>query len=466
MSSKHSEIAIIGGGPAGYVAAIKAAQMKKKVVLIEEAHLGGTCLNEGCIPTKALAKTAALYANLKRSEEFGLEKGEVKIHWPLVQKRKEEIVAALRQGVEGLVRANKIEMFKGKASFLSPGVLLISFPDDQNLELRAEKVIIASGSSLVPIPGFQIDEENILSSKGILSLPSLPQSLVVIGGGVIGLEFASIFSLLGVAVTVLEILPHILPGIDPEAAMVVAGEMQKRGVKIWTKARVEKIEEMGKGQLRVKFCQEDEAKVVTAEKVLVAAGRGPNTNTLGLEKIDVKLKGGAIQVNSRMETNVPGVYAAGDVIGGYMLAHVAFAEGEIAALNAAETKKEISYRSVPACTYTFPEVAQVGLSESEAREKYREVRIGKFPLRANGKAMINGEIAGFVKIVSDSKYGEVLGVNMVGEHATELIAEAGLAVGAEITVDQLSEIMHAHPTVSEAMREAGLAALGVPLHTL
>ena len=465
MDSRSAGVVVVGGGPAGYVAAITAAQKQQKVTLIEEGHLGGTCLNKGCIPTKVLARAAAIYEDYKMLDQFGFEKGELVINWPRIQGRKEKIVATLRQGVGGLMRANKIEVLRGKAGFLSASALSVTSGEGENTVLQFSRAIIASGSSPAQIPGFPVDEESVFSSTGILRLNNLPKSLVVIGGGVIGLEFASIYSLLGAKVTVLEMLPQVLAGVDEEAARVAAGEMQKKGVQIWTGAKVEKIDRISADQVRVGFLQGESVREVIAEKVLMAAGRTPNTRGLGLEKAGVSLERGAIKVNSRMETSVPGIFAAGDVIGGYMLAHVAFAEGAAAALNAAGIEKRVSYQSVPACIYTYPEVAQVGLSEVQARQKYRDLKVGKFPLQANGKALINGETSGFVKIVTEPGYGEILGVSIVGHHATELIAEAGLAISAELTVEQLVETIHAHPTVSEAMREAGLVALGTPLHS-
>jgi len=466
MNFMQTDIAIVGGGPAGYVAAITAAQKQKRVVLVEESSLGGTCLNKGCIPTKVLAGAGALYALLKRSKEFGFDTGEPVINWPRIQERKEETVSTLRRGVEGLLRARKIEVIRGKGRLLGLGRISISAGSGTSA-LRADNIIIASGSASASFPFAAVDEKDILSSNGILELPELPKSLAVIGGGVIGLEFASIYSLLGVKVTVVELLSRILDGIlDPEAAGMIARELQKRGVEIHTGARVDGIHHLESGKVRVSFAQSGGDRKITAEKVLIAAGRVPRTDGLGLDDAGVGLNGKAVKVNSRLETGVPGIYAAGDVTGGYMLAHVASAEGATAALNAVGIRKEMNYLSIPSCLYTCPEAAQVGLSEDEARKKYGKLKIGKFPLSASGKALIDGEVSGFVKIISDPKYGEILGVTIVGGHATELIAEAGLAISSEMTVEQIIETIHAHPTVAEAVREAALAAAGVPLHIL
>lgn len=466
MHSNQAEIVIIGGGPAGYVAAITAARKGKKVTLIETADLGGTCLNAGCIPTKTLAKAASAYSHAKRLGELGLEAGEIRVNWPRVLNRKEKMVSTLRQGVKSLMSANKIQVFYGQGAFISPEAVSVTTAGGESRVLGFKKAIIASGSVAAQIPAASIDEKDILSSSGVLNLPELPRSLVVIGGGVIGMEFASLFSIFGVKVTVIELLPQVLPGVDAEAAGLLAGEMQKRGVVIRTGCRVEKVEKTLAGGVLVCFRQGEASGEVVADKVLVAAGRTANTGGLGLEKAGVAFQGKFIPVNPRMETGVPGIYAAGDVTGGQMLAHVAFAEGTVAALNAAGEEKEVNYKAVPACVYTLPEVAQAGLGESQAREKYGDLRVGKFPLGANGRAQINMEGRGFVKVVADSEYGEILGITIVGAHATELIAQAVMAIGAEVTLDQLAETMHAHPTVSECVQEAGLVALGTPLHTL
>lgn len=464
MQVKYSDITVIGGGPAGYVAAITAAQRQKKVILIEKEELGGTCLNVGCIPTKTLAKTAALHALIRRLEEFGLDATSTKVDWQGVQRRKEEIVASLRQGVAGLLRANNVEVLQGVARLTDRNTVEVARGGERAYEVKSSRIILATGSIPGTLPTIEIDEEKILSSTGILRLDALPQSLLIIGGGVVGAEFASLFQLLGTKVFLVEILPRILPGIDEEIALLLQKQLNRQGVAIWTRTEVERIEPLEKGRMAV-YCRNAEGtKKALVEKVLVAVGRKPATSGLGLEKIGVELEGNIIKVNKRMETNIPGIYAAGDVIGGYQLAHVAFAEGEVAALNATGETKEINYHSVPSCIYTHPEVAQVGLTEQEAREHYREFRVGKFPFKANGKALIEGKAAGQIKFIYEPTYGEILGVSIIGPQATELIAAACLAINNEITVEGLVDTMFAHPTISEAMREAGLVAMGRPLH--
>lgn len=472
MTLKQADIAVIGGGPAGYVAAITAAQRKRKVILVESGELGGTCLNVGCIPTKTLAQVAELYHRARNFSAFGLEGSLPKINWSQVQARKETVVSALRRGVAGLLKANRVEVIRGHAAFSNRDRLTVT-PEPkagkETINLAARKTIIATGSQAASIPGLTIDEETVLTSTGALELKKLPESLAVIGGGVIGLEMASIFSLLGCRVTVIELLPQVLAGIDEEIAKLLAGELKKQGIAIHTGARVEEVKVEANGEARVSFLHQGQLRQVRANKVLVAVGRLPQTAGLDLGKAGITLSGKAIQVNRRMETNIAGIYAAGDVIGGYQLAHVAFHEGTVAAINASTEQggdKEVDYRSVPACVYTQPEVAQVGLSETEARQQYAEARVGKFPLAANGKSLIEGQTAGLVKVIYEPRYGEILGVCIMGPHATELIAEAALAISQEITLDELVDTIHAHPTVAEAIREAGLAALGNPLHTV
>lgn len=478
MTVKQADIVVIGGGPAGYVAAITAAQKKLKVVLVESGELGGTCLNVGCIPTKALAQVAQLYHQAASFSAFGLDGSLPQINWQQVQARKESVVASLRRGVAGLLRANRVEVLSGQATIASAGRLEVKpAPGAAGpaTSLMAKAIIVATGSQSATLPGLAIDEETVLTSTGALALKELPKSLVVIGGGVIGLELASIFGGLGSQATVIELLPQVLPGIDAEVAGLLVRELTKQGIQIHTGARVQEVKLASGEQVVVAFEQGGKLQQVAAAKVLVAVGRVPRTAGLGLEQLGIAFSGKAIQVNRKMETNLAGIYAAGDVVGGHQLAHVAFGEGAVAALNAwarlgggasssRDVNQEMDYRSVSACIYTHPEVAQVGWGEAQALKECPDAKVGRYPLMANGKSLIEGQTTGMVKIVYEPRYKEILGVSIIGPHATELIAEAALAISQEIPLDQLVDTMHAHPTVAEAIREAGLVALGRPLH--
>ncbi|GAF24989.1 pyruvate/2-oxoglutarate dehydrogenase complex, dihydrolipoamide dehydrogenase (E3) component, and related enzymes [Moorella thermoacetica Y72] len=465
MIVSRGDIVVIGGGPAGYVAAIIAAQHRQEVVLVEKGHLGGTCLNVGCIPTKTLAKTAALYTMMHRLNEFGIRAGKPAIEWGKVQQRKENIIKSLRQGVANLLKSNGVKVVQGEATLVSPKTVQVKHPDGEVNEINAKKIIIATGSVATRIPGWVVDENNILSSTGILGLEKLPASLIIIGGGVIGMEFASIFQSLGTQVTVIEVLPRLLNGMDASLVALLQKDMQRQGIKFFLETRVSSIESRD-NEVTV-FCQQGtQQHVLKAEKVLVAAGRAANTASLGLEKLGIAMQGKNIKVNPRMETTIPGIYAAGDVIGGYQLAHVAFAEGEVAARNACGDSCEIDYRGVPLCVYTYPELAQVGLSQDEVDKEKVVISIGEFPLTANGKALIEGEKLGLVKVIQEKTYGEILGISILGSHATELIAEATLAIHNELTIEELISTIHAHPTVAETLREAALVAAGRPIHMM
>lgn len=461
----QTQLAVIGGGPAGYVAALTAARQGFDVTLIESKFLGGTCLNIGCIPTKTLVQSALLFDLTKRFKDFGIEIGkDPYLDWMQLQKRKQQIITTLRKGLEGLLKKANVKIFHGRASFISPKVIEVKTPHGEKQTIEAPKVIIATGGRPTSIPQCKVDEEHILTSTGLLDIKSLPKSVLIIGGGVIGIEFACLFSLFGTKVTVVEMLPQILSAIDKDAVELLVQQLTRNGVRILTKTSVSSIDKTSAGFLKVTIQNEKETEEVHVEKVLVATGRRPCLEDLGLEYTGIVVENNSIKVNEKMETTVAGIYAAGDVIGGYQLAHVAFAEGHVAALNATGQPKEINYRSVPLCVYTSPEIAQVGLTEEQARQNYQNILVGKFPFNANGKALIEGDVGGFVKIISEGKYGEILGATVVGPHATELIATIATAMASEVTIEQLADITQAHPTLSEALREAALVAIGSPLH--
>jgi len=449
-------VVVIGGGPGGYPAAIRAAQLGAKVTIIEKDNFGGTCLNRGCIPTKALLQSSGMYHAAKGAELYGVKTSGVTLDFPAVMKRKETVVKQLVGGLGGILKSHGMKIVNGTAQIIDPQTVKVQ---ESGEEIKADKIIIATGSvpSRVPIDG--VDQEGVITSDEALSLDTLPKSILIIGAGVIGMEFAQIMNQMDVEVTVVEMLPQILPTEDAEIAQGFAALAKKEGIEILTATTVSKIEAKGKKKL-VTFG--DKQKEV--DLVLVAVGRSPYTEGLGLDKVGVNVERGFVKVNEYLETNVPGIYAIGDVIGNFMLAHVATAEGECVAMNAVGQKTRMNYRSVPRGVYTTPEVASVGLTEKEAREKYGVVQIGRFPFVGCGKALVINETNGIVKIIADKKYGEVLGVAILGPHATDLIAEAALAIQMEATFEEVAHTIHAHPTLSESMMEAALDVEALAIH--
>ncbi|MFH1003001.1 MAG: dihydrolipoyl dehydrogenase [Chloroflexota bacterium] len=458
MTSAKSLI-IIGGGVAGYVAAIRAAQLGGQVTLVEKDALGGTCLNRGCIPTKALLQSAAVLWQTKRAADFGVKVSPPTLDFGTVARRKDAIVQQLVAGVTTLMKKNKVRVIKGSGTIVAPGRVKV----DSGEEISGDAILVATGSrpATVPIPG--VDQPGVITSDQALALTELPASVVIIGGGVIGLEFAQLWHRLGVKVTVVEMMPQVLPNEDSEVAKMLEALLTDEGIAIFTGARVNAIKTASSGQV-VAFTSQDEAREVTAERVMVAVGRRPNSDNLGLEALGVSLEKGNIVVDEYLATGVAGVYAAGDVLGGIMLAHKAMADGRVAAQNALGSPTEADYRAVPRCVYTSPEVAAVGLTESQAKAKYPRVQVGRFPFKANGKALILGESEGMVKVIADAEYGELLGVAILGPHATDLIAEATLGISLEATFKDLAGAIHAHPTLAEAVMEAALAVEGGAVH--
>ena len=460
-TQERTRIAVIGGGPGGYVAALRAAQLGAEVTLIEKGALGGTCLNVGCIPTKALLHTAAVYAEAKAGAACGVV-AEVRLDFARAQARKAGIVKTLVTGIGGLLAAAKVTVVKGTAAFDGPLGLRIETANGSEAK-SFDRIIIAAGSVplVPPIPG--IDAAPCIDSTGALDLAAVPRSLVIIGGGVIGMEIATLYATLGAEVQVVEMLDRILPTMDGELAGIVAAALRRKGVAVETGAKVVGIAEKG-GLGVVAVETKGGRKEFTGEKVLVAIGRKADTARLGLDAVGLKHDRGRIAVNDRMETSLPGVYAIGDCNGTIMLAHVASAQGEIAAENAMGRRAAFSATTCPSCVYTSPEFAGVGLTEEQADQKGIPCVVGRFPLAANGKALIMDGGDGMVKVIVGKAYKEILGVHIVGPRATDLIAEAALAVGLEATAEAVAEVIHAHPTVAEAFREAVLAADGRALH--
>ena len=459
MGTNEKKIIVIGGGIGGYPAALRAARLGAQVVLIERDKLGGVCLNWGCVPTKTLLQSAEIYSTMKRAPSFGVKAESISIDFAAMMRRKEGVVRQLTSGVEKLLKDKKVEIIRGTATFSDQKTIKIM---ETGKTIQGDKVIIATGS--VPtkpdIPG--IDGPNIMTSDDILSAKSLPKGVLIIGGGYIGVELGQLLSRLGVRVTIVEILSHTVPREDEDVGEALKKRLQEEGIDIYTNSTVEKIEP-GKKIATVTYATPEGKKTVRVEKVILASGRRPYAEGLGLEKIGVRVDKDGIIVNNRMETNIPGIYAIGDSIGGIMLAHMAMAEGEYAARNAMGISSEIDYAAVPRCIYSFPEIGAVGMTEGEARERYN-VKVSRFPLHANSKANILGETHGMVKIIAEEEEGDILGVHIYSPHATDLISEAVFAMEMEATAEELAHVIHPHPTLSEALGEAAQILSGGAIH--
>ncbi len=453
------QIIIIGGGPGGYVAAIRAAQLGAKVTVVEKQYLGGTCLNVGCIPTKCLLHSAELVEDIRnQGREIGVEVEGVKVNFPQVIAHKNEISKKLTSGVAGLLKMNKVKKVDGEASFIGEKRISVKKPDGSAEEMTADAIIVATGSvnSVPPIPGIK-ENPNCIDSTGALSLEALPGTMVVIGGGVIGLELACAYAAFGTKITVVEAMDHMLPMLDGDLTKIGVAHMKKMGMEFHLECPVQSVESSPAGAKVVCKNKAGETVSFEAEKVLVAIGRKANTAGLNLEAGKIENDRGRIIVNDRMETNVPGVYAIGDcVFGRAQLAHTASAMGEVAAENIMGHEAYYDEKTNPTCVYIEPEAASVGLTEEQCRAQGIEYKVGKFPMSANGKALILNGGEGLVKIIADPRYGEVLGMHIIGPRATDLIAEGALAIGLEATADDLIATIHSHPTVTETLRESAL----------
>ena len=452
-------IIVIGGGPGGYVAAIRASQLGAKVTLVEREHIGGTCLNIGCIPTKCLLHSAELVSEIKdQGADIGVKVSGVEVDFPQVIAHKNAISKQLTQGVAGLLKQNKVTRVDGEASFTGPKTLSVKKTDGSVEEMTADAIIVATGSvnSQPPIPGLK-ENPNCIDSTGALSLEKLPKSMVVIGGGVIGLELACAYAAFGTKITVVEALDHMLPMLDGDLTKIGVAHMKKMGMEFNLECPVQSVEESPVGAKVVCKNKAGETVSFEAEKVLVAIGRRANTASLNLEAAGLNNDRGRIIVNDKMETSVPGVYAIGDCVMGYaQLAHTASAMGEVAAENICGVEAHYDEKTNPTCVYMEPEAASVGLTEEQCKAKGIDYKVGKFPLVANGKSLIINGGEGLVKIIADAKYEEVLGMHIIGPRATDLIAEGALALRLEATVDELISTIHSHPTVSESVRECAL----------
>lgn len=458
-SAEGGGVLVIGGGPGGYVAAIRAAQLGAKVTLAERAEIGGTCLNRGCMPTKALLHSSEVYELATNSVDIGIIGRDVAVDWPRVQATRQSVSDKLTGGVRALMRANKVTVVEGEAKFTGPKTVEVG-----GKTLNPDKIIIAVGSKPVmpPIPGLK-ECPACIDSTACLKLDHIPESLVVIGGGVIGVELGSVYRRFGSKVSVLELQDRILPQMDGELAELAAAQLVAEGMDLRTGAKVTRVDTTTNGAaVHAEIGGKDT--VFEAEKVLVCVGRSPNLEGLGLDKAGIAVEGGFIRVDKRLETSVPGVFAVGDCSGRLMLAHAAMAMGEAAAENAMGGEAGFNEDMSPACAYVGPEIAGVGYTEERAKELGIEYIVGRFPTSANGRSLVSGCTGGLIKVLAGPKFGEILGVHILAPSATELIEEAALAIRLEATLDELTDTIHCHPTVAEALREASLAAQKRAIH--
>jgi len=454
----EKDVVIIGGGPAGYSAAIHASHLGANVALVEKDRLGGTCLNRGCIPTKALARSVEVLTDVRRANDFGIDVGSIKINFKKIMARKSGIVDKLVSGVEQLMKSNRISIYTGNGRILSSHSVKVNDED-----IATGKIIIATGSgSVLPLaPG--LDLPGVLTTDDILELKEPPESLVVVGGSYVGIEFASIFNALGTKVTIVEQLPLLLESIDTEISRRFTQTLPGRGIEVKTEAEVKAIKAEG-AVLKVLWDTPSGEQEVEGQMVLMATGRQPYTDELGLSELGVKMDGRAIVVNEHLETNINGIYAVGDVLGKNMLAHVAFYEGEVAAENALGRSRQVDYHAVPSCIFTQPEIAGVGITEKEAKDNDTPYKVSKFPFLACGRAVAMDETTGLVKMICDAETGKILGMHVMGPHASDLIAEGALAIQLGGTATDIAHTIHDHPTLPEAVREAAMGQVEGSIH--
>ena len=462
MQEPAKRIVIVGGGPGGYVAALRAAQLGADVTVVEKDLLGGTCLNRGCIPTKTLIASAQALASARQGDEYGFRlSGEVVPDWMAMQARKDRVVARLRDGIHLLFKKGGVKLVTGCGSLVRPNLVRVQAEDGVR-EVEADAVILATGSEPARPPFLDFSEACVVDSTRLLESTTVPASLLVLGGGPIGCEFATLFAELGAKVTLVELLPHVLPQEDVRLARQFQSLLRKRGIEVRVGARIDRVLRYDPDQVTVLL---DAGDNLRAEKILVAVGRSPNTSALGLELLGVACdKRGYILVNERMETSVPGLYAVGDVTGGPLLAHVATHEGEVAAENCLGAGRERNLRVVPLCVYAAPEIARVGLTEAEARDAGFSPITGTFRFGALGKALALGEEQGYVQVVADEQSDILLGAAMMGPHVTDVIHEVAVALEAGFTARRLGDVIHAHPTIAEAVMEAARDVHGESVH--
>ncbi len=458
------DLVIIGSGPGGYVAAIRASQLGNKTAIIEKAELGGICLNWGCIPTKALLRSAEVFSLIKNGKNFGIPVEKYTVDFPQVVQRSRKVASQLSRGVAYLMKKNKVETITGHGKILDNHTIEVELNEGGTRKISTKNILIATGARAREIPGLEADGERVLNYKHALVMKENPKSMIIVGAGAIGVEFAYFFNQFGAEVTLVEMMPHILPIEDEEVSKELEKSFKKQGIKILTNTRVEKLQRLKKS-VKLEINKDGEISKIAADYALIAIGVQGNVENVGLENVGIELEKGWIKVNQFYQTNVENIYAIGDIIGPPWLAHVAPAEGirAVEHLSGHEVVP-IDYKTIPGCTYCNPQVASVGLTEKQAREQGYNIKVGKFPLRANGKALALGEAEGFIKIIYDEKYGELLGCHIIGPEATELITEVTLAKSIESTYLEVLNAIHPHPTLSEIVAEATHAAIGEPIH--
>ncbi|MCS7120271.1 MAG: dihydrolipoyl dehydrogenase [Nitrososphaerota archaeon] len=456
------DVAVIGAGIGGYVAAIRAAQLQRSVALIEREKVGGTCLNWGCIPTKTMLSIINLFETAKNFGDLGLRMEGIDLG--KAAERKDAVVNRLSSGVHYLIKKNSIKLIEGKGTIKSRDTIQVSTSNGKEETIRAKNIVIATGSNDARPPEFRVDEKSVLTSRSALSIRECPESLAVIGGSIIGIEMAVIFNGLGSKVKIIESAASILPSFDREIGAAYQRILRRKGIDVVTGSKVAAVTIRPDSGVRLMVTSNGSSTEVEVEKALISMGRRPSTENLGLENVGLQMREGFILVDRHMRTNVPNIYAVGDVTGGKMLAHAALAGGVVAAENIAGLNSVFDPKIMPSCVYCKPEIASVGLSEEEAKSQGYDVAVGRFPMLANGRALSLGESEGFAKIVCDRKTGEILGVHLIGPNVTEVIGEASLAIKLECTVEELGSLIHAHPTVSETLMEAARAAVNKAIH--
>jgi dihydrolipoamide dehydrogenase len=463
---ENYDVIVIGAGPAGYVCAIRSAQLGLKTAIVDKQWLGGVCLNVGCIPSKALLRNAEVAHILReRGKDFGFSFDNLSLDYGVAVQRSRQVSDRLTRGVGFLMKKNNVTVYMGKAKVTGRDSLAVTDAEGKSTELRANNIVISTGATTMVPPAWKVDGKHILTYLEAILQPNLPQSAIIIGAGAIGVEFATIWNSYGVPVTIVEMLPRLVPLEDEEVSTELAKAFARRKINIFVGHRVEALE-AGEAGVTLRATGEKGGVSLQAEQALVAIGFRPNTNELGLEDIGVKLsERGAVEIDERMATNVPGVWAIGDVTAKLMLAHVGSAQGIVCAENIAGAETiQLNYEMMPRATYCQPQVASFGLSEAQAKERGYEIKVGRFPFQANGKALGLGDYAGWVKIITDAKYGEILGAHMIGPEVTELLPELTIAQMMELTTVEIARNVHAHPTLSETLMEAAHAAQGQPIH--